>query len=282
VSRGRAEDVALRPWAMMSPAERDAAYDNTAAVDDAASLIAARNAASAAFRAAHPQRLDLAYGAGPRNAWDLFPAADPTAPCLVFIHGGYWQRNEREGFAAMAEGIGGHGWSVALPGYTLAPAATLREIVAEIAAALDWLVENGPAYGIAGKLVVSGWSAGGHLAAMALDHPRVAAGLAISGIYELAPLRDTSLNEALRLTEEEIATLSPLRLPVVHKPLLLAYGMDELPAIVSNSLALHDLRASAYAPGRLLPVRGADHFTILDELRSVGGKLTRAALGLVA
>ena len=46
---------------------------------------------------------------------------------------------------------------------------------------------------------------------MVLGHPRVAAGLAISGIFELGPLRDTFLNEGLRLTDAEIATLSPLR-----------------------------------------------------------------------
>ena len=99
------------------------------------------------------------------------------------------------------------------------------EIVGEIRRALDWLGADGAKHGVgAGPIVVSGWSAGGHLTAMALDHPRVAAGLAISGVYELAPIRDTYLDEKLRLTDAEIATLSPLRLPAVPKPLAIAYG----------------------------------------------------------
>jgi acetyl esterase/lipase len=124
----------------------------------------------------------------------------------------------------------------ALPGCRLAPDATLTQIVAEIGTAIDWLAWNGPAYGIAGgPIVVSGWSAGGHLAAMALDHPRVAAGLTISGVFDLAPLRDTYLNERLRLIDSEIWELSPMRLPVVAKPLVISYGTAELPALVRTA-----------------------------------------------
>jgi arylformamidase len=282
MSVSRPADIAPRHWSALSQQERDAAYDNTAAVANSAALSAARNEASAAFRAAHPGKLDLPYGPRERNRWDLFPAADRAAPCLVFIHGGYWQRNGREGFAVLAEGVRAHGWSVALPGYTLAPDATLAEIVQEIHAALDWLAANGAAHGIGGPIIVSGWSAGGHLTAMALTHHAVAAGLAISGVYELAPIRDTVLNTALTLTDAEIETLSPLRLPVTPKPMVITYGMDELPALAGNSIALFERRADAHAPGSLLPIQGANHFTILDELRSPTGALTRAALSLAA
>ncbi|HEY0206923.1 MAG TPA: alpha/beta hydrolase [Acetobacteraceae bacterium] len=268
-------------WAVMDRTARDAAYDNAGAVAGSAGLSAERNAASAAFRTAHPAALDLRYGPAERQKWDLFPAADPQAPCLVFIHGGYWQRNGREGFAALAEGVRAHGWSVALPGYTLAPEATLSAIVAEMDAALDWLARAGAAHGVGGKVLVSGWSAGGHLAAMALSHPHVTAGLAISGVYELAPLRDTGLNHALTLTDAEVATLSPLRLPPVEKPLAIAYGTAELPALVADSRALHARRAAAHCPGPLVPVAGANHFTILDTLRAADGVLTKAALGMM-
>jgi acetyl esterase/lipase len=271
----------IADWSSRSQAERDAAYNNSAAVANSPALVERRNAASAAFRKAHPGGLDVPYGPAERQKWDLFAVRDPAAPCLVFIHGGYWQRNAREDFACFAEGMLAHGWSMALPGYTLAPGATLAAIVGEIASALDWLAAKGPSHRIAaGPVVVSGWSAGGHLTAMALAHPAVVAGLAISGVYELAPIRDTVLNKALDLTGEEIATLSPLRLPAVPKPLAIAYGMDELPALIGSSLALFDKRADAHAPGNLLPVHGADHFTILDELRSPDGALTRAALAL--
>jgi arylformamidase len=266
----------------LSQAQRDAAYNNNLAVANSAELIERRNAASAAFRKAHPAGLDVAYGPAPRQRWDLFAAKTPSAPCLVFIHGGYWQRNTREDFACFAEGIMAHGWSAALPGYSLAPDVSLGDIVDEIWQAIDWLAEKGPKHGLgAGPIVVSGWSAGGHLTAMMLPHPHVAAGLAISGIYELAPIRDTYLNEKLRLSDEEIASFSPLRLPVVQKPLAIAYGTNELPALVSDSRDLHARRVAANAPGPLVPVSGADHFTILEELRRPDGALVRAALALL-
>jgi arylformamidase len=262
-------------WGTMSRAERDAAYNNPAAVPDSAALLAVWKVASAAFRAAHPGHLDQRYGPRERNTWDLFPAADPNAPCLVFIHGGYWQRNSKDLFANVIAGPYAQGWAAALPGYTLAPDATLTEICAEIHAALDWLAERGPSHGIAGPIVLSGWSAGGQLTAMALGHPSVAAGLAISGVFELGPLRDTYLDEKLRLTDDEIALLSPLRLPVVNKPLAITYGTAELPPLVSDSREMHAMRAAAHAPGPLLPVAGANHFTIMRQLCEADGMLTR-------
>jgi arylformamidase len=271
----------LAGWSTLSQAERDAAYNNNAAVADSAALIERRNLASAAFRSAHPGGLDEPYGPRPRQCFDLYPADTPAAPCLVFIHGGYWQRNTREDFACYAEGIMAHGWSAALPSHTLAPDATLTQIVAEIASALDWLAASGPKHGIAaGPVLVSGWSAGGHLAAMALAHPCVAAGLAISGVFELAPLRDTYLDEKLRLTDSEISTLSPLRLPAVTKPLAISYGTAELPVLVADSRDLHAHRSDAGAPGPLIPISGADHFTILDDLRRPDGRLVHAVVKL--
>ncbi|MBN8910103.1 MAG: alpha/beta hydrolase, partial [Rhodospirillales bacterium] len=161
----------------------------------------------------------------------------------VFVHGGYWQRSAKEGFANLVAGMRAQGWAAALPGYTLAPDATLTEIVAELHAALDWLAANGPKHGIAGRIVLSGWSAGGHLTAACLDHPAVSAGLAISGIFELGPLRDTYLDEKLRLGDDEIAALSPMRQPPVPKPLAIAYGTRELPALIENSRSFHAWRA---------------------------------------
>jgi arylformamidase len=269
-------------WASLDQARRNGAYDNNAAVANSPALIEARNAASAAYRKAHSGRLDIPYAPGDRTAFDLYPAADPGAPCLVFIHGGYWQRNSRELFAAYAEGLAAAGWSVAMPGYTLAPQASLTAIVREIGAALDWLGDHGPAHGVAGRVVLSGWSAGAQLAALHLEHRLVAAGLAISGVYDLKPLRDTALNDVLRLSDREIATLSPvLSPPTSLKPLAIAYGTRELPALVHDSLELHALRSAAHLPGPLLPIAGANHFTILEELRRPNGQLVRAAQRLI-
>jgi hypothetical protein len=265
----------MAKWGLLSQAERDAAYNNIAHVADSAVLNAAREVASSVFRTTNGLHLDLRYGKKQRNTWDLFPVADPDAPCIVFIHGGYWQRNSKEQFCNFIAGPHGRGWAAALPGYTLAPDAPLTAIVAEINAALDWLSVHGPAHGINGPIVLSGWSAGGHLTAMCLGHPLVKAGLAISGIFELGPLRDTELNDKLRLTEQEIVALSPLRLPGVAKPLAIAYGTAELPALVADSRDLHARRAAMHLPGALIPVPGANHFTVMHELRDHDGVLTR-------
>ena len=268
-------------WATLSQAERDAAYDNNAAVKNSAALIAERNEASEKLRASRKSFLDIPYGDRERTKIDLYPAAEKTAPCLVFLHGGYWQRNSREVFAVLVEGVAAHGWSVAIPGYSLAPDASLTEIVTEISQSLDWLAQKGGSFGISGPVVLSGWSAGAHLVAMALDHPRVTAGLAISGVYDLAPIRDTGLNNALKLTDQEVAKLSPLRLPAVHKRLDIAFGTAELAALVFDSIQLHESRMAAHAPGGLFPIQGADHFSILSELRRPDGALVEIARKLV-
>jgi hypothetical protein len=129
--------------------------------------------------------------------------------------------------------------------------------------------------------VLSGWSAGAYLVAMALDHPRVSAGLVISGVYDLAPIRDTGLNNALELADAEIAKMSPIHLPVVHKRLDIAYGANELPALVFDSIRLHESRVAANAPDMLFPIEGADRFSILGELRRPRGALVEIARKLV-
>jgi len=269
-------DVSSVPQAL-----RDAAYNNGQAVPSWVEKFAGWTAESAAIRARFSATMDLPFGAGERQKIDLYPGRDPRAPCLVYFHGGYWMRNSREMFAVLGEGVAAHGWSVAMPGYTLAPEATLAEIVGECSAALDWLAANAAAQGVRGPLIVAGWSAGGHLAAMALSHEAVAAGLAISGIFELAPLADTYLDEKLSLSRAEIADLSPLRRPPVMKPLAITYGEAELPALVANSHAFHAARLRTGAPGPLIPVACADHFSILDTMRSADGALTQALLDLV-
>jgi acetyl esterase/lipase len=267
-------------WGTLSRAERDAAYNNSAAVAESPQYLARWTAASAAVRASRPQHLDLPYTAGERTKWDLFPASEAGAPCFVHVHGGYWQRNNREMFACLAAGVEAHGWSSAFAGYTLTPDASLTQIVAELRQALDWLDAHRRQRGIAGPLMLSGWSAGGHLAALLLGHPRIAAGCGISGVYELGPIRDTYLNEKVRLTDEEIATLSPLRLPQSAKPLKITYGTRELDALVGSSRDLHARRAAAHLPGDLVPATDHDHFSIMETLRSPTGLLTKCMLRL--
>jgi acetyl esterase/lipase len=267
-------------WRGMTRAQLDAAYNNGAAVKNSADKIADWTARSAALRARPGALLDLAYGPRPRNRLDIFRCGVPNAPLLAYIHGGYWQRNSKEIFACLAEGPLARGFDVAMIGYTLAPDATLTAIVQEVRAAVGWLRANGAAHGVAGgKLVVSGWSAGGHLTAMAL--PDADAGLAISGVFDITPCRLNYLNDALQMTVEEQLTLSPIRqLPARSGPLVVAYGTGELPELQRQSRDYHAARLAAQLPSELLPLEGHDHFSILEELADPDGQLTKALVRL--
>jgi hypothetical protein len=267
----------------MSLEERNLAYNNVEHVgpDNARQKTEDWAAASKTLRDQRPQHLDLAYGSGERNKWDLYPANDPNAPCFVHIHGGYWQRGSKETFACLSEGPLARGWSAALCGYTLAPEASLTQITNELKSAFDWLNAKAGEHGIQGPVIVTGWSAGGHLTSIILDHPKVTAGLAISGVFDLGALRDSPhVNDKVKLSEEEIQTLSPMRRPIIDKPLGIAYGTGELPAMIASSRDYHAYRSRRHVPGDLIPIPNSNHFTILDELRQADSTLTRAVIAM--
>ena len=186
----------------MDRAQLDAAYNNSAAVPERAAIVAGWAARSAGVRREYAGRLDLAYGETPCERLDLFLAADPDAPTLAFIHGGYWQINDlvKESFAFFAEGVLPLGINLAVIEYTLAPVARLERIVAEVRRSVRWLAEHLAEYGAdPRRLYVAGHSAGGHLTAMTMPLSEVRGGIAISGIYDLEPIRLNYLNEKLGL-----------------------------------------------------------------------------------
>jgi len=265
-------------WQGFTRKALDAAYNNMAAVPDSADRLADWIGRSAALRVRMSTELDLAYGPGERNRIDLFRCGMPNAPLLVFIHGGWWQRNSKEVFSCMAEGPLATGMDVAMVGYTLAPQARLTGIAAEITAALDWLAANERA----GSCVLSGWSAGGHLTALAMAHPFVAAGLSISGVFDLEPIRHSYINDKLGLDAEEARDLSPVNLPPVAKPMAIAYGDGELPELQRQSSDYARQRALRVAQTIVLPLSGHDHFSILEELAGPNGQLCLQALALAS
>jgi hypothetical protein len=270
-------------WRGMDLPALDAAYNNAAAVADSAGWIARWTARTREVRALHPDHLDLAYGDRPRNRIDLYRSGAREAPLLAFIHGGYWQRNSKDVFGCLAEGPLAHGIDVAMIGYTLCPEIRLSGIVAEIEQALAWLAEHAPARGFPARgIAVSGWSAGGQLTALAMRHPAVAAGLAISGIFDLEPIRLGSLNQAVRLDADEVERLSPIRrLPRTAGPLTITYGVAELSELQRQSHEYFAAWQGAGLPGQLAPIPGRDHFSILDELHRPDGALTAAVCRLV-
>src|SRR6195952_642308 len=227
------------------------------------------------MRKLFPDHIDLRYGPRERNRIDFLKAAD-KASTLLFIHGGYWQSRAKEVFTVVAEGPMAHGINVALIGYTLAPDATLDQIVGEIHAGIDFLSGQLPALGAADEgIVVSGWSAGGHLTSMALSHPKVRAGMAISGIYNLEPIRHSYLQENLKADEATGRRNSPVMMeggPL--KPLSLVVGSAELDLLRKQTADFAGHRARYGLPGGYEENPRPDHFSVLHEMMSPKGRIT--------
>src|ERR1700687_6327193 len=168
---------------------------------------------AAAYRARRAPR-SIPYGPGARNTIDFFPG-DDGGPIVVFVHGGYWQSFDGSSFSHLAGGLNAHGISVAIPSYYLCPRVSVGDTIQQLRAAARELARLGP------SLVISGHSAGGHLAAcmLATDWPAfdaslppdlVVAAYAISGLFDLGPLVETSVNNALHLDQETARAASPL------------------------------------------------------------------------
>jgi len=262
-------------WRAMSQEALDHGLNNGVAVPGSVDMAAGWEQRSADVRKRFPDHLDLRYGPRERNRIDFLKAGE-QAPTLLFIHGGYWQARSKEVFTIFAEGPMAHDINVALIGYTLAPEATLDQIVGEIHAGIDFLAGQLPALGAApGGIVVSGWSAGGHLTAMALSHPKVKAGLAISGIFDLEPIRHSYLNEKLRADEASSRRNSPLMQEGgPAKPLSLVVGSGELPLLRKQTADFAGHRARYGLPVTYEEIPDANHFTIMYEMMSPRGRIT--------
>jgi arylformamidase len=262
-------------WRKMSQEELDLGLNNGVAVAGSGDTVNGWEQRSAELRKRHPDHIDLRYGPRERNRIDFLKARE-KAPTLLFIHGGYWQMRSKEAFTMFAEGAMAHGINVALIGYTLAPEATLEAIVAEIHQGIDYLAGQLPALGAdSNGIVVSGWSAGGHLTAMALSHPKVKAGMAISGIYDLEPIRHSYLNVKLGLDEAMSSRNSPMaQAGGPMKPLALVVGGAELPLLRKQTADFACYRAMHGLPVIYEEIPGANHFTIMPEMQSPKGRIT--------
>lgn len=262
-------------WRAMSQQARDAGLNNGTAVANSGDITAGWVQRSEAMKAKYPDHLDLSYGPRERNKFDFLKAAD-GGPTLVLIHGGYWQMRSKDFFTCFAAGPMAHGINVAVIGYTLAPDATLEEIVGELHAGVDMLVKRSPTLGAdPARIVVSGWSAGGHLTATTLTHPQVKGGVAISGIYDLEPIRHSYLNEKLKLDEAMAIRNSPLMQdggPAA--PLSLVVGGGELPLLRQQTADLAAFRAAHGLPVSYEEIPGANHFSIMEQLESPTGRIT--------
>lgn len=252
----------------------DCAYDNTHAVGNSAEILSDFEIRSQKMAREYSKTMDIPYGIRPRERFDYFPG-NPGEGIFVFIHGGYWQMRHKDTFRFLARGPLSLGFHVASVGYTLAPEMNLYEITEEVRMALRSVCAYSEKFQAdAQKVIVSGWSAGGHLCAMMLSEPSVVAALAISGIYDLEPISKCYLNKALGLSADDVLRLSPIRIPCVQKPMAIVCGGDELPELQRQSLEFATLRASERIPGFFGLLENRNHFTILRELENENGTLT--------
>jgi arylformamidase len=261
-------------WRSLSQEALDSGLNNGAAVAGSGNMVEGWEKLSAEMRSRNSAHLNLQYGPRERNRIDFLTAA-PNAPTLLFIHGGYWQMRSKDAFTLFAAGPMAHGINVALIGYTLAPDATLEQIVAEIHAGIDYLAGRLPELGADPKrLVASGWSAGGHLTAMSMMNPRIKGGVAISGIYDLEPIRHSYLNVKLGLDEAMSKRNSPMLLTHAIKPMALVVGSAELPLLRKQTADFAAYRAKCSLPVVYEEIPAANHFTIMDEMAQPSGRIT--------
>jgi arylformamidase len=245
-------------------------YNNRARVPENPSLIAGWARDAAAYRQRHAPR-SIPYGPGARNIIDFFPG-DNEGPIVVFIHGGYWQALDGSFFSHLAGGLNAHGVSVAIPSYDLCPAVTVDDIIQEMRVASRELTRLGR------SLVVSGHSAGGHLAAcmLATDWPAfdtslpkdlVVAAYAISGLFDLGPLVETSINHALYLDDATARAASPLFWKAPGRGSLDAVvGENESAEYFRQSRTIVDRWGTAGVATRFGTVPNANHFTAIAPL----------------
>ena len=255
----------------------EAEYNNRARVPEHPALMAGWTKDAAAYRLQHAPRA-ISYGPGSRNTIDLF-AGDGQGPVVVFIHGGYWQALDGSSFSHCARGLNAHGIDVAVPSYDLCPQVSVATIIDQMRAAARELARLGR------PLVISGHSAGGHLAAclLATDWPAFEAALprdtviaayAISGLFDLPPLVETSINKALGLDAASARTASPLFwTPPSHGSLDAVVGEAESAEYHRQSRSIADVWGAAGVPTRYGSISGANHFTAIAPLSDLNSSM---------
>ncbi|MDB5797470.1 MAG: hypothetical protein JWP36_1372 [Paucimonas sp.] len=264
----------------------DREYDNRTKVPgfDFAGFLRDCDAQSQAARARHDCVLDLAYGPGAAEKLDIFRAAVPNAPVHVFFHGGYWRMLDKRDFSYVADGIVPHGVTLVVVNYALMPAVTMAELVAQCRRALQWIDANIGQYGgDASRVSLSGHSAGGHLVAMMLASaavPPMVHACAISGIFELEPIRHCFLNDTLGLQPADVEQNSPRWLPRQHWcPLTIAVGEREGDEYLRQSRDFGVAWSGERGIARVVVMPGIDHFSIRAQLGDPASAMVAMALG---
>jgi arylformamidase len=240
--------------------------------------------ASASTRARRPCRLDVAYGDGPDETLDLFFPDEPAkapAPIHLFVHGGYWRANSKNDYSFIADSVCALGAIAAIMDYTLMPAVRMGALVDQTRRAARWLGAHAHEFGgDPDAISASGHSAGGHLVAWLgcrapheadLPDTPVRSILAVSGIYDLAPIATSFLQPELHLTAQEIAQWSPCyATPRPDLAIRLILGARETAPFFEHAGRFAGRLASHGARPILASIEGEDHLTIARSLGRVG------------
>lgn len=272
-------------WAGLSLAEREREYSPSSMIGgDLTAIISEYRARSASCKQAYPP-VQCDYGPGPDEQLDLYhPAGEARGGALhVFLHGGYWQELSRAESSFMALPLLARGCSVAVVDYTLAPRASLETIVDQCVRAVAWCAEHGHARSAGQtRLILSGSSAGAHLAAMVMTRVNVVdAAVLLSGVFDLAPLIGTYINEAVGITPDQAARLSPIGLvPLRPVPVIVADGAIETNEFHAQSDGMAKVWAAHGCPVTRLTIAGRHHFDLPFDLGEVSTILGRAVLEL--
>jgi arylformamidase len=271
------------------PAWCEAQYNPRGGVPNATEIYARWPIESARVKSKLPHHADLRYGTHGREVVDVFHAAGARG-ALVFFHGGYWRGFSKDDFAFLAEALVEAGISVAMPSYPLCPEVTVNDIAQSCRLAIVKLWREALSPAERAKLVVAGHSAGGYLTAAlfatdwaehGLPPTPFCGGLSISGVFELEPLVNTSMNTAIKLSVDEARSWSLIEVcPHVAAPLLLTVGAKESPEFHRQSAQL----AAAWPEVCRAPlgIPGRHHFDVIEELGRAGTPVFEQAMGLFA
>jgi arylformamidase len=244
---------------------------------------------SAEARKVLPCALDISYGSSTDEALDVFtPAGAMGAPVNIFFHGGYWRAFDKSEFSYVALGPAQRGIVTVVVNYALIPSVTMATLIDQCRRAVVWAARNIAAYGGDPKrLYLSGHSAGGHIVAMllaqdmAIELPRATlkGACAISGVYELDPIRRCFLNRTLGFVDEDLFRFSPRTLaPTLYCPLLIAVGARESAEFLRQSREFAAAWAVPHGGIETAVVPDKDHFSIRTDLSDPDAPMTALML----
>ena len=269
-------------------AELNRQYDARGASADGQSFRDFIRAESPRVRARMKCTRDIAYGESEAELLEVFAAEGERAPVVYFIHGGYWRSSSKDDVSLFAATFVPAGAVFVAVNYALAPMVSIDEIVRQCRAGLAWVFAHIADYGgDPGRIFVNGRSAGGHLAGMMLatdwaggygmPADVIKGACAVSGLFDLEPVRLSNANEWARLDAAAARRNSPIHhLPEVGCPLIVTYGgleTDEFKRQSEDYMAAW--RAKGY-PCTTVDLPGRHHFATMPELMDLDSPLTRA------